>query len=41
MTLGILRACYVSWLLPGLEWNSVPLQSWEQRPFSTNTAVRA
>jgi hypothetical protein len=19
--LGILRACYVSWLLPGLEWN--------------------
>jgi hypothetical protein len=19
--IGILRACYVSWLLPGLEWN--------------------
>jgi hypothetical protein len=25
--LGILRACYVSWLLPGLKWNGVPFQS--------------
>jgi hypothetical protein len=28
MTLGMLRACYVGWLLPGLEWSSAPLQPW-------------
>jgi hypothetical protein len=28
-TIGILRACYACWLLPGLIWNwLVPLQSW-------------
>jgi hypothetical protein len=25
--LSVLRACYVSWLLPGLEWNAVLFQS--------------
>jgi hypothetical protein len=23
MAIGILRACYVSWLLPGLEWKFI------------------
>jgi hypothetical protein len=26
--LDILRACYVSWLLPELEWNVFPLPFW-------------
>jgi hypothetical protein len=28
--LGILVACYVRWLVPGLEWNTVPHQLWYQ-----------